>query len=278
LTPSRTLKLLRNGGLVRVAGVSRVRDPWLAEVIGAIGYDCLWLDLEHRDFGIDIVDGISRACRLAGIDLMVRIEKSGYHSPMQALEFGANGLMIPHIRSAEEARQYVEWCRFPPLGKRGLDGAGADSKYGLDPVLPYLEHANRETFLAFQIEDKEAVDQIDEIAAVPGYDMLFVGPGDLSLSYGVPMQFNHRLLKDAMLRVNEACSRHGKWWGTTSGSAEAAQRVVDMGARMFTAGGDHGALVDGFRNSFESFRGVVGAGEASPQAGAEKNEGYVRPY
>jgi len=277
VTPSRVLKLLRNGELVRVAGVSRVTDPWIAEVIGAFGYDVIWLDLEHRDFGIETIDGMSRACRLAGIDLMVRIEKSGYHSPMQALEYGANGLMIPHIRSAEEARQWVEWCRFPPLGKRGLDGAGADSRYGLDPILPYLEHANKETFLAFQIEDKEAVDQIEEIAAVPGYDMLFVGPGDLSLSYGVPMQFDHPLITEAMKKVNDACKRNGKWWATTSGSAAAAQRVVDMGASMFTAGGDHGALVDGFSQYFESFKSVTNAKSKESEA-TTQNAGYVRPY
>ncbi len=270
---------MRSGGLVRVAGLSRVRDPWIAEVIGAIGYDCIWWDLEHRDFGIQTVDGLARACRLAGIDLMVRIEKSGYHSPMQALEFGANGLMIPHIRSAEEARQYVEWCRFPPIGKRGLDGAGADSMYGFDPVIPYIEHANKETFLAFQIEDKEAVDQIEEIAAVPGYDMLFVGPGDLTLSYGVPMQFNHPLIEEAMVKVNAACKRNGKFWGTTSGSAEAAQHVVDLGAQMFTAGGDHGSLVNGFRNSFESYKQVAGVEPAAAaDGGAAKDGSYVRPY
>lgn len=279
MTSSRALKLLRGGGLVRVAGVSRVTDPWIAEVIGAIGYDVIWLDLEHRDFGLETVDGMSRACRLAGIDLMVRIEKSGYHSPMQALEFGANGLMIPHIRSAEEARQWVEWCRYPPLGKRGLDGAGADSRYGLDPILPYLEHANRETFLAFQIEDKEAVEQIDSIATVPGFDLFFVGPGDLSLSYGVPMQFDHPLVQEAMKKVNEACKRHGKWWGTTSGSAEAAQHVVDMGAQMFSAGGDHGSLVEGFRRSFESYRVVTGkTSEPERKESRDTKENYVRPY
>lgn len=279
MIPSRVLKLLRNGQLVRVAGVSRVTDPWIAEVIGAIGYDVVWLDLEHRDFSIRVIDGISRACRLAGIDLMVRIVKSGYHSPMQALEFGANGLMIPHIRSAEEARQYVEWSRFPPMGKRGLDGAGADSRYGLDPVLPYIDHANRETFLAFQIEDKEAVDQIDEIAAVPGYDLLFVGPGDLSLSYGVPMQMDHPLLLEAMRKVDDACKRHGKWWGTTSGSAEVAQRVVDLGARMFTAGGDHGCLVDGFRRSFDSFRCISNSDKTlAATVISETDQGSVRPY
>jgi 4-hydroxy-2-oxoheptanedioate aldolase len=260
--------------------VSRVTDPWIAEVIGAMGYDVVWLDLEHRDFGLETVDGMSRACRLAGIDLMVRIEKSGYHSPMQALEFGANGLMIPHIRSADEARQWVEWCRFPPLGKRGLDGVGADSRYGLDPILPYLEHANRETFLAFQIEDKEAVEQIDSIAAVPGFDLLFVGPGDLSLSYGVPMQFDHPLLREAMVKVNDACKRNGKWWGTTSGSAEAAQHVVDIGAQMFSAGGDHGSLVEGFRRSFESYRVVAGGASAVHEQTdkRETKEISARPY
>lgn len=278
MTPSRVLKLMRSGGLVRVGGVSRVTDPWICEVIGRIGYDCVWLDLEHRDFGIEIVDGMSRACRLAGIDLMVRIVKSGYHDPMQALEFGANGLMIPHIRSAEEARQWVEWCRFPPIGKRGLDGAGADCNYGFDPMLEYIEHANKETFLAFQIEDKEAVDVIDEIAAVPGYDMLFVGPGDLSLSYGVPMQFGHPLLEEAMKKVDAACKRHGKWWGTTSGSAEAAQRVVNLGASMFTAGGDHGALINGFKTSFESFREVHNADGAAAEAAPAKDGSTVRPY
>jgi 4-hydroxy-2-oxoheptanedioate aldolase len=224
LTASRVLKLLRGGDLVRIAGISRVTEPWIAEVIGAIGYDVIWLDLEHRDFGMETIDGMARACRLAGIDLMVRIEKSGYHSPMQALEFGANGLMVPHIRSADEARQWVEWCRFPPLGKRGLDGAGADSRYGLDPVLPYLEHANSETFLAFQVEDKEAVDHIGEIAAVPGYDILFVGPGDLSLSLGVPMQFDHPLMTEAMAKVNDACKRHGKWCQRIGGRRATCRR------------------------------------------------------
>lgn len=253
-------------------------DPWIAEVMGAIGYDVVWLDVEHRDFGLEVVDGMSRACRLAGLDLMVRIEKSGYHSPMQALEFGANGLMVPHVRSAEEARQWVEWCRFPPIGKRGLDGAGADSHYGLDPILPYIEHANRETFLAFQVEDKEAVEQVEQIAAVPGYDMLFVGPGDLSLSLGVPMQLDHPLVEEAMVKVDAACKRHGKWWGTTSGSAAAAQHVVDLGASMFTAGGDHGALLNGFRQSFESFRQVTA--KDAPAGETEKTplDGFVRPY
>jgi 4-hydroxy-2-oxoheptanedioate aldolase len=253
---SRVLQKLRDGGFVKVAGVSRVTDPWLIEVIGRIGYDVVWLDMEHRAFGFDKIDPISLACRTAGIDLMVRIRKTGYDSPMRALEFGANGLMIPHCRSAAEARQWVDWVRFPPSGKRGLDGVGADSDFGFADMHEYLKHANEQVFLALQVEDKEAVESIDEIVAVEGFDLIFIGPGDLSLSYGVPLQFDHPVLEKATERVAEATRKAGKWWGTTTGTPEAAQRALDMGARMVTAGGDHHALVNGLKSSFKQFEGI----------------------
>lgn len=253
MTPSRVLAKLRAGDFVKVAGIGRVAEPWLTEVVGRIGYDVVWFDTEHRAYGPDRIDPLSLACRATGIDLMVRICKTGYHSPMQALEFGANGLMIPHCRSAAEARQWVEWVRFPPLGRRGLDGAGADADFGLADTREHLQHANREVFLALQIEDKEAVDAIDEIAAVDGFDLLFVGPGDLTLSLGVPLEWDSPLLRNAYEKVAAACERHGKWWGTTSGTPEAAQKALDLGARMITAGVDHVFLVNGFKNSFAAF-------------------------
>src|SRR3989442_1146004 len=195
MTPSRVLAKLRAGDFVKIAGIGRVAEPWLTEVIGRIGYDLIWFDMEHRPYGVDKIDPLSLACRATGMDLMVR-----------------------NCRSAEEVRQWVEWVRFPPLGKRGLDGVGADADFGLADTKQHLEHANREVFLALQIEDKEAVDAIDEIAAVPGYDLLFIGPGDLSLSMGVPLQFEHPIMQEAISRVAAAVAKHGKWCGTTSGT------------------------------------------------------------
>ncbi len=256
MTKSRVLEKLRGGGFVKVAGVSRVTDPWLAETVGRIGYDCIWFDMEHRSHGYDTIDPLSLACRSTGIDLMVRVHKSEYGDPMRALEFGANGLMVPHIRSAAEARQWVDWARFPPLGKRGFDGAGADANYAMDDPREYLEHVAKEVFLAFQIEDKEAVEHLDEIAAVEGFDLFFVGMADLSLSYGLPLDFNNPTLQDVLDRVNEAASKTGRWWGTPTGSPEHAQNILDRGGRMITAGGDHMALVKGFSDSFESFSKV----------------------
>jgi 4-hydroxy-2-oxoheptanedioate aldolase len=184
---------------------------------------------------------------------MVRILKTGYSSPMRVLESGANGIMVPHCRSAEEARQWVEWTRFPPLGRRGFDGAGADADYILADSAEHLKHANREVFLVLQIEDVEAVECVEQIAAVEGVDLLFVGPADLSLSLGVPLQFQHPKMQAAIDRVASAAARAGKWWGIPTGTLQAAQSALDQGARMVTCGSDHLFLVRGFQNVFREF-------------------------
>lgn len=253
MTKSRVLRKLREGDFVIAAGICRLTDPWLTQVVGQIGYDVVWFDLEHRSFNEAHIDPIAMACRATGMDLMVRIRKGGYDGPMRALEFGANGIMVPHCKSAEEARQWVEWTRFPPLGKRGLDGAGADADFGMANPHEYLKHANDESFLVLQIEDREAVECVKEIAAVPGVDLLFVGPGDLSLSYGVPLQFDHPVMVEATERVAAAAAKTGIWWGTTSGTPEAAQRALDRGARMVVGGVDHVFLVEGFKRSFADY-------------------------
>ena len=187
---------------------------------------------------------------------MVRILKHGYTAPMRALELGANGIMVPHCRTAEEARQWVEWTRFPPLGKRGFDGAGPDADYALANPIEYLRHANEQTFLVVQIEDAEAVSCVDEIASVPGVDLLFVGPADLSISYGVPLQLDHIFVQRAIDRIAEAAAKNGKWWGMPTGSPDAAQALINRGGRFIVCGGDHGALLNGLRTGLDAHRGL----------------------
>jgi 4-hydroxy-2-oxoheptanedioate aldolase len=165
--------------------------------------------------------------------------------------------MVPHCISAADAQRWVRASRFPPVGRRGFDGAGADADYSLAPGLEHIRHANQECFVVVQIEDREAVECIEEIAAVPGIDLLFVGPADLSISYGVPMQFDHPALRSARQRVAAAAAASGKAWGTITGTAEAAQRAIDEGAQFITCGNDHDLLVKGFQAASERFAGVT---------------------
>jgi len=250
---SKTLRKLRSGEYVRTAVLSRVTEPWLAELIGKLGYDLVWLDMEHRDFDYGVVAPLALACRATGIDLMVRILKTGYSSPMRVLESGATGLMIPHCQNAAEARQWVEWTRFAPLGARGFDGAGPDADYMLVDPLAYMKHANEQTFLALQIEDRDAVDHIDEIIQTDGVDLLFVGPADLTISYGVPFQFGHPDVQRAIDRVAAAAAKAGKWWGIPTGTPEAMNLALERGARMITGGVDHVFLVKGFESGIKQF-------------------------
>jgi len=256
VTKSRLRKKLCAGAFVKVVGINRVTEPWLAEVAGKLGFDVVWFDMEHRAHGYEVVDRLSLACRATGMDLMVRIRKTGYTSAMRALEFGANGIMVPHCCSVEEAQQWADWTRFPPQGKRGFDNAGADGNYALSDPLEYLKERNEETFLVVQIEDREAVDCADGIAAVAGVDLLFVGPADLSISYGVPMQRQHPLMQRALDKVANAAAKAGKWWGTVTGTPEAAQAELDRGARMVTCADDHFLLVHGLQDAYRQFEQI----------------------
>jgi 4-hydroxy-2-oxoheptanedioate aldolase len=256
VTKSRVRKMLREKKFVKVVGMNRVSEPWFAELAGKLDFDAVWFDMEHRAHGYELIDRVSMACRATGIDLMVRIRKTGYTSVMRVLEFGANEVMVPHCRSAEEARQWVEWTRFPPLGKRGFDGAGADGDYGLTNPLEYLKDRNEETLLVLQIEDRESVECVDEIATVEGVDLLFVGPADLTISYGVPLQREHALVQRAMDKVANTAAKAGKWWGTVTPTPELAQVELDRGARMVTCADDHFLLVQGLQNAYRRFSDI----------------------
>jgi 4-hydroxy-2-oxoheptanedioate aldolase len=253
LIKSKVLQKLRGGDIVRVAGVGRVTEPWFTEVAGRLGFDLIWLDFEHRPFSNTIIDPISLACRATGMDLMVRIRKAGYFSALQPLESGAHAIMVPHIRSVEEARQWVEWTYFFPLGNRGFDNAGVDADYGLSDAVASMKARNEETFLVLQIEDRQAVECVEDIAGLEGVQILFVGPADLTISYGVPLQVNSPVVQKAIDRVANAAAKAGKWWGMLTATPEDAQKALDRGARVVTCVFDHSLLVHGLRKAYQDF-------------------------
>ncbi len=177
---SRTLERIRRGQVVQMCSLGHY-IPAFVRHAAEFGYDCIWLDLEHRSLSQVEVQALLAFSHLFDIDIMLRaptLEKTGLY---RYLEDGAAGLMIPHVSTAEKAQMLVQAVKFPPLGDRGLDGAGLDSDFIIQGGPDFPADANRETFLVVQIETPQAVDNVEEIAAVPGVDGLFVGPGDLGL-------------------------------------------------------------------------------------------------
>lgn len=243
---SKTLEIIRNGGWVLSTAVA-VGGSRIAELAGHLGYDCLWIDTEHKPCSQMDVFHMIMGARASGADCLVRIRKQGYLDYFRALEDGAAGIMVPHVKSPEEAREIVQNAKYPPLGRRGIDMAGADSRYMMDGGKENMEFANRETFVMIQIEDKEALDCLDEIAAVEGIDAFFVGPGDLSASLGVYGEAGSPVLEDAIRQVAAAAKKYGKWWGIPVSSPVQAQKYLDMGASFLNYSSDIGAIFREFK-------------------------------
>lgn len=254
---SRVLQKLRNGKVTLMTSNTSYPSTGIVEMIGLLDFDAVWLDMEHQNYSYEQIFNLALACRATGIDGMVRIRKGAYWSYSRAFEAGAAGIMVPHCLNGEEARDIVRFSRFAPMGMRGMDGIEPAADYGLAPMAEYMVHANQETFIAVQIEDAEAVRNVDDIAAVEGIDILFVGPADLSQSLGVPLQFDHQLMRDAIDRVANAAVKHGKWWGIPVSDPEQGAAYYEMGARFLASGSAITLLRDGFKKLRNDFDGLL---------------------
>ena len=233
---------------------SNFHSPEIVEMTGLLGFDCIWICNEHIYHDDSVLDHLIRAARASSMDTLLRRNISGYEKALIPLESGVNGLMIPRVRSADYVKKVVEYVKFPPLGRRGIDGVNADADFGLTAMKEYIEQANERTFIVIQIEDPEAVEIVDEIARIDGIDVLFIGPADLSLGYGVPGELRHEKVQRAINLVAEACVKHGKSAGTPAIDAEDTQKLLGRGYRLFTTSADYRYVKNGLLETRASFR------------------------
>jgi 4-hydroxy-2-oxoheptanedioate aldolase len=235
---SKVLAKLRNGRYARICATGHFL-PFFVRYAARYGYDGIWLDLEHRTMDDREVQAIVAACHYNDIDCMVRPQSLGRSHLYHYLEDGASGFMIPFVSTPAAAQQVVEAVKYPPLGNRGVDGAGLDADYGLEvwrPNTTYYEDANHETFIVAQIETPEAVENIETIAAVPGVDCVFIGPGDLGLRLDV--SGSRLTMPDVVQRVAAAAQQSGIAWGIAVGSIEDVRRYRALGAQVVPWGSD----------------------------------------
>lgn len=234
---SKVLDAIRSG---RPAfGVSlHLGSPDLFEMTSLMGFDAIWLDLEHHSCGLEKASRLMQASRVGEIDIIARPGKGEFMRMSRMLEAGATGIMYPRCSSPEEAAEVVRWAKFAPLGQRGFDGSGPDAAYLMTPMREYLKLANERTFVIVQIEDPDSLKYAEAIASVEGVDMVMLGPADFSILAGIPGQFDHELIAQALETVAQAAKNTGKNWAATSGSIAHAEHCVDMGARLIFQGCD----------------------------------------
>jgi 4-hydroxy-2-oxoheptanedioate aldolase len=233
---------LRDGKVARIACLYYPTAMLPAHAATA-GFDAIWLDAEHSTWDRRELQRMIALHHLANIDCIVRTGSRNATELYHLLEDGASGLMIPLVNNAADAAAIARAVKFPPVGQRGLDGAGLDNDYYLSGTAAYPAAANAETFLIVQIETPEALENLDAIASTPGVDGLFIGPGDLSLRLGCPLDWENPKMIEAQRAVAAAANRHGKDWGRPSGSAADIAALAQQGARLIAHGSDFGAVM-----------------------------------
>ena len=213
-------------------------DPSVFELTSLMGFDGIWIDLEHHAHSLETVQNLMRAARIGTSDIVARPAKGEFMRMGRLLEAGAQGIMYPRCDNAAEAAEVVKWAKFPPFGKRGCDGASPDMPYCSMPIAQYVKEANEQTFVIIQVEEEQAIDNVEEIAAVEGVDIIMLGPGDYSCLSGFPGQMEHPQIKRATERIAAAALRFGKQWGRPVSSPAHARELIAMGARFVTFGSD----------------------------------------
>ena len=190
--PNSIIERLRNGQLVRTMHFTGFVKPRALEMLGVLGnFHGVWIDQEHTAVSHAELDSLLIACRAANLEAFSRVPPTDYCTLMRPMESGCSGVMVAQIRTLAEVHQAVQWSKYPPHGVRGFFGGNYETRFGTVDMAQHVANANRDRWLAIQIETPEAVAIVDEIAALEGVDWLFVGPADLSVTLGVPGDFLH---------------------------------------------------------------------------------------
>lgn len=237
---------LKDGEIVLGCAVG-IAHPIAVEAAGYAGFDFVLLDTEHSALDITAIEPMILAARATGVAAIYRVRHLDAAAIGRALDIESDGILVPHVKSAQQARAVVEAARYAPLGHRGL-GPGRPIRFGLSDPGEYVAHANEQTVVAVMIEDQEAVENIEAIAAVDGIDVFNIGTWDLSNSLGVPLDTRHPKLMDAITRILAAAKAHGIAAGVPPESPEEVSALTKLGCQFFESCSAQGVLAEGLRN------------------------------
>lgn len=221
-------------------------SPDVAASLAGTGYDFLWIEMEHSALTLETVRTMILSTRGLKAVPIVRVPFNEPWLAKRALDIGALGVVFPFTNTRALAEQAVQACKYPPLGIRGFGPALAASRWGLTGAA-YARFANENVMVITIIETKEAVENIDEIASVPGIDVLFIGPNDLSFSLGVGGRTKEPVVEEAVAKVVAAGRKHNIPVGYSTGDPAEINRRIEQGFRLFQASSDVALMTSGAR-------------------------------
>jgi 2-keto-3-deoxy-L-rhamnonate aldolase RhmA len=226
--------------------------------------DFFWIDMEHTGMTVETVSAHLVSARAHEVPAIVRVVGSGSHFIKPVLDTGAEGIIVPQVRSAEEVRQIVSDCRYPPQGRRGF-GPLVPSNYGRDVSVEFIRRTNRQLYVCAQVENLEALSEIDDIVAVRGLDAIVLGPADLSASLGYPLQTRHPKVMAAMQTIISKARAAGLQVGAgLPDDPEMIAEMIQRGVQWMHTGGDGGYMWQHFEGVAAAARALAGGKKKRP--------------
>ncbi len=233
--------------------------PGIGHILKSAGCDFVLFDLEHSGFGFETVKSAMRYFEAADLPAIVRVPSREYHHIARAMDMGAEGLMLPMVGSPQEVRHIIDSMKYHPVGKRGVALQVAHDRYRPGSVADKFIASNKRTTLFCQIETAEGVENADAMAAIDGVDCLWVGHFDLSVSLGIPGEFDSKIFTDAITRVAAATRKHGKALGRLVPTVEQGIEINKIGFDFICYSGDvwvlHNALAEAIGQLREGCKG-----------------------
>jgi 4-hydroxy-2-oxoheptanedioate aldolase len=253
------------GNLVVCLALAQARTADIPMIAAASGFDAVYVDLEHTATSLETTSVLCAAAIGAGITPLVRVPAHDHQYLTRALDIGAMGVIVPHVESRDDAERIVDACRFPPRGHRSVAGPSPANRYRAMPQRELLDALDEQTIVAVMLETPDAVGRADDIASIPGVDMVMLGPHDLTAEMGILGDFRDPAFLDAARTVARACRDRDVIFGIAGiRDQDLLTELVGLGLRFVSAGTDVGFMTEAATAQLQRLRTipVVKEGEA----------------
>jgi 2-keto-3-deoxy-L-rhamnonate aldolase RhmA len=237
---------LQQGELLLGQMVLELFTPGIGPMLDACGLDFVIFDMEHGRCDVALLSEMIASCRGSNIVPMARVPDAGFAPLSRVLDIGARGVMVPRVETRQQAEEIVSQLKYAPIGKRGVALGVAHDLYRAGTP-EFFARTNEEIVVILLLETVKAFENLDEIVSVPGVDIAWMGHYDLTVSMGIPAQFDHPRFLTAMDDLVATCRRYGVVPGFLPPTPESAVHWIDKGFRAISLGSDIGVFLDGVR-------------------------------
>ncbi len=234
--------------------IAEIRQSSVAQCLANAGFDWAIIDNEHGVFNPETITDLARMCRLLGVTPIVRVPSITYEQIAQALDGGAQGVMLPRVTHPDQVRFAVQCVKYPPAGGRGSAMGRGHTDLKAGDVEQMMADSNRETFVIVQIETREAVERLDELLSVPGVDAGLIGPNDLSIALGVAGRMRDPVLERAIESTIAACGRHHVYPAIHTNDVPLTAEWGKRGMKMVSISSEVGFLQKAGRDAVTAIR------------------------